>query len=221
MRPALRTVTNTRISTAELEALAPKTGTSDRMKHLSRTALALALVTLLAVAASCSQSDAAPVSAPADLSTQPPLTTASAAPRPTAIVASPSQSEAPVAVEAKVTKLASGELSLPAATSFGSPGFHEVLTDSQTLPQDIAAAAGRRLVLTLRDLGRPEQRCSREHPLSGCATVDWSDFDGRPGVPPGGVFEHRLVLQLASGEQSFFLSESGSLNEAPDPYEPG
>ena len=217
MRPALRTVTNTRISTTELDALKPKTGTSDRMKHLSRTALALALVTLLAVAASCSQSDAAP----ADRNTQPPLTSASAAPRPTAIVASPSQSEAPVAVEAKVTKLASGELSLPAATSFGSSGFHEVLTDSQTLPQDIAAAAGRRLVLTLRDLGRPEQRCDREHPLSGCATVDWSDFEGRPGVPPGGVFEHRLVLQLASGEQSFFLSESGSLNEAPDPYEPG
>ena len=77
------------------------------------------------------------------------------------------------------------------------------------------------LVLTLRDLGRPQQGCSREHPLSGCATVDWSDFDGRPNVPPGGVFEHRLVLQLASGAQAFFLSDSGSLNEAPDRYKPG
>ena len=80
---------------------------------------------------------------------------------------------------------------------------HEVLTDSQTIPEDIAATAGRRLVLTLRDLGRPEETCDREHPLSGCATVDWSDFDGRPNVPPGCVFEHRLLLQLASGEQSF------------------
>ena len=188
---------------------------------MSRIALALALVTLLAVAASCSQSDAAPASAPADRTTEPQPAAASAAPEPTTIVASPPQSEAPVSVEGKVRKLASGELLLPAATSFGTPGFHEVLTDTQTIPEDITAAAGRRLVLTLRDLGRPQQGCAREHPLSGCATVDWSDFDGRPNVPPGGVFEHRLVLQLASGEQSFFLSDSGSLNEAPDRYKPG
>ena len=201
--------------------MTPKTGTSDGKRYLSRVALALALATLLAVAASCSQSDAAPASAPADPATQPRPAAASVAPEPTAIGALPPRSEAPVSVEAKARTLASGELLLPAATSFGSPGFHEVLTDSQTIPGDIAAAAGRRLVLILRDLGRPEQRCGREHPLSGCATVDWSDFDGRTGVPPGGVFEHRLVLQLASGEQSFFLSDSGSLNEAPDRYKPG
>ena len=192
--------------------MAPKTGTSDRKRQLGRTALALTLGTLLGVAASCSQPDAAPASDAADRNAEP---------QPAAIVALPPQSEAPVSVGAKVRKLASGELLLPAATSLGSPGFHEVLTDSQTIPEDITAAAGRRLVLTLRDLGRSEQRCAREHPLSGCATVDWSDFDGRPNVPPGGVFEHRLVLQLASGEQSFFLSDSGSLNEAPDRYKPG
>jgi hypothetical protein len=199
----------------------PKTGTSHTKRYLSRTGLALALATLLAVAASCSQSDAAPASAPADRATEPQPAAASAAPGPTAIVALPPRSEAPASVEATVRKLASGELSLPAATSFGSPGFHEVLTDSQTIPEAVTALAGRRLVLTLRDLGRPEQRCGREHPLSGCATVDWSDFEGRPGVPPGGVFEHRLVLQLASGERSFFLSDSGSLNEVPDRYKPG
>ncbi|MCH8184634.1 MAG: hypothetical protein IH862_00850 [Chloroflexi bacterium] len=198
-----------------------KTGTSNWKRYPSRTALALALATLLAVAAGCSQSDAAPAPSTADRAIQPQPVAASAAPGPTAVVALPPQSEAPVSVEAKVTKLASGELSLAAATSFGAPGFHEVLTDSQTIPEDLTAPAGRCLVLTLRDLGRPEQRCAREHPLSGCATVDWSDFDGRPGVPPGGVFEHRLVLQLASGEQSFFLSDSGSLNEAPDRYKPG
>ena len=170
---------------------------------------------------SCSESDAAPASTPADGITQPQPAPASAAREPTALVALPPQSEAPVSVDVKVRRLASGELLLPAATSFGTPGFHDVLTDSQTIPEDLTAAAGRRLVLTLRDLGRPEQRCAREHPLSGCATVDWSDFDGRPNVPPGGVFEHRLVLQLASGEQSFFLSDSGSLSEAPDRYKPG
>ena len=209
-----------RISTIEFDALTPKTRTSHRKRYLSHTALALALATLLAVAASCSQSDGAPASAPANGTIQPPAA-ASVAPEPTAVVELPLLSEAPVSVEAKVAKLASGELLLVAATSFGSPGFHEVLTDTQTIPEDITAAAGRRLVLTLRDLGRPEQRCDRDHPLSGCATVDWSDFEGRPGVPQGGVFEHRLVLQLASGEQSFFLSDSGSLNEAPDRYKPG
>ena len=198
-----------------------KTSASDRKRHLSRTALALALATLLAVAASCSQSDAAPASAPADRTTQPQQAAASGAPEATAAVASPPRSEPPVSVEARVRKLASGEFWLPAAMSFGAAGFHEVLTDSQTIPKDITAAVGRRLVLTLRDVGRPEQRCAREHPLSGCATVDWSDFDGRPNVPQGGVFEHRLVLQLASGEQSFFLSDSGSLSEAPDRYKPG
>ena len=221
IRPALWTATNAWISTGELDVLTPKTGTSDRKRHLSRTGLALALATLFAVAASCSQSDAAPTSAPAARTAQPQPAAARATPKPTAIVALPPQSEAPVSVEAKVRKLASGELLLPAAMSFGTRGFHEVLTDSQTFPADITAAAGRLLVLTLRDLGRPEQRCSREHPLSGCATVDWSDFDGRPNVPQGGVFEHRLVLQLASGEQSFFLSDSGSLSEAPDRYKSG
>ncbi len=201
--------------------MTPKTKTSDTKRYLSRTALALALATSLALAVSCSKSDAAPASAPADGTTQTQPAVTSATLEPTAIVALPSRSEAPVSVGTKVRKLASGELSLAAATSFGSPGFHEVLTDKQTIPEDITAVAGRRLVLTLRDLGRPEQRCAREHPLSGCATVDWSDFDGRPGVPPGGVFEHRLVLQLASGERSFFLSDSGSLNEAPDRYKPG
>ncbi len=210
-----------RTSITELDTLTPKTGTSDRKTHVSRSAPALAFAVLLAVAASCSQPDAAPAPAPADRTAQPQPAAASAAPVPTAVVALTPQSEAPVTVEANVRKLAAGELLLPAAASFGAPGFHQVLTDSQTIPEDIAAAAGRRLVLTLRDLGRPEQRCSREHPLSGCATVDWSDFEGRPGVPPGGVFEHRLILQLASGEQSFFLSDSGSLNEAPDRYKPG
>ena len=178
--------------------MTPKTGTSDIKRYPSRTALALVLATLLAVAASCSQSDATPAPAPADGTTQPQPAAASVAPEPSAVVALPPRSETPVSVEVKVTKLASGELSLAAATSFGTPGFHEVLTSSQTIPEDITATAGRRLVLTLRDLGRPEQRCAREHPLSGCATVDWSDFEGRPGVPPGGVFEHRLILGRSS-----------------------
>ena len=64
--------------------------------------------------------------------------------------------------------------------------------------------------------GAPEMTCSREHPISGCATVDWSDARSRPSVPPGGVFDNSITSEMASGERSFFLSESGALNDEPD-----
>ena len=76
-------------------------------------------------------------------------------------------------------------------------------------------------MLKLWDAGCPERDCNREHPLSGLATVDWSDAPGRPNVPPGGVFEKSITLQLAAGESSFFLSEPGGLNDQPDAFDPG
>ena len=117
--------------------------------------------------------------------------------------------------------LAAGELSLPAARAFGEPGYHEVLTASHDVPSDIGPTEGMRLVLRLRDAGRPEQTCSREHPLSGCATADWSDATSRPKVPTGGVFDNSLSLQFASGTKAVFLSESGELRDAPDRFDPG
>lgn len=117
--------------------------------------------------------------------------------------------------------LAGGEFDLPAALSFGEPGFHEVLTISQSFPTDLGQTEGLGLFLALRDDGRPEQTCSTEHPLSGCATVDWSDAESRPGVPPGGVFENTLTVQLVTGAHTFHLSESGGLNDSPDPFKPG
>ena len=80
--------------------------------------------------------------------------------------------------------------------------------------------AGASLVLVLRDASRPGQTCDRQHPLSGCATVDWSVFEGRPGVPPGGVFDNRIVIRRPSGERTLFLSEGGVLADAPDSYSP-
>ena len=117
--------------------------------------------------------------------------------------------------------LLAGEFRLPAAGSFGSPGFHEVLQATVALPDGFSASAGARLIVSLQDASRPAQACSRDHPLSGCATVDWSDSDGRPGVPPGGVFDNRLTLRTAAGEQSFFLSAAGALAATPDRFEPG
>ena len=117
--------------------------------------------------------------------------------------------------------LAAGEFNLRAAGAFGEPGFHEDLSATHILPQDLDSTADRTLVLKLKDAGRSSQTCSQQHPLSGCATVDWSDSPDRPKVPSGGVFENRVTLQLVSGVRRFYLSESGSLNEAPDPFKPG
>ncbi len=117
--------------------------------------------------------------------------------------------------------LASGAFDLPAATAFGAPGFHEVLSATHLTPSDLGPTTGQRLVMKLWDAGRPTTTCSSEHPLSGCATVDWSDATSRPKVPAGGVFVNSLTLQLVSGVRAFFLSESGSLNDKPDSYNPG
>lgn len=117
--------------------------------------------------------------------------------------------------------LASGKLELPAAQAFGEPGFHELLGVEGEIPASVSGEEGTRIVLALRDAGRPEQTCDSEHPLSGCATVDWSDDESRPNVPPGGVFENSVRLDLESGERTFFLSESGGLALEPDPFKPG
>ena len=109
----------------------------------------------------------------------------------------------------------------PAAGAFGEPGFHEVLTADQTLPGDLGETAGRTLVLRLWDAGRSEVACGRDHPLSGCATVDWSDAPSRPKVPPGGAFRSNVILQLASGTHTFFLSDTDRLTDEADPFKPG
>lgn len=111
--------------------------------------------------------------------------------------------------------LAAGTLTLPAAQAFGEPGFHQVLVAHTQLPRRLPP--GKRLVLTLRDTSRPGVRCSSQHPLSGCATVDWSDDPSRPKVPRGGVFRNALTI----GRETYFLSETGRLARRPDAYSPG
>lgn len=117
--------------------------------------------------------------------------------------------------------LAEGNFRLAAAESFGDPGFHESILITDLVPDNIGSTAGQLLVVELRDVTRPRQACSQEHPLSGCATVDWSDSESRPNVPPGGVFDNRITLHLASGPFILFLSESGALEAAADSFSPG
>ena len=115
--------------------------------------------------------------------------------------------------------LASGTVEIPGARAFGDPGFHEPLEIGAPLPE--GADRGGRLVLRLFDAGRPDITCESEHPLSGCVTVDWSDFADRPGVPPGGVFDNHLRVTTADGPRVLYLSETGGLAPAPDDYAPG
>lgn len=117
--------------------------------------------------------------------------------------------------------LAAGEFRLPAATAFGAPGFHEVVTTAGRVRSDLRPPARFRLVLTLRDATRPQKTCSSDHPLSGCATVDWADDSSRPKVPPSGVFANTVTVQLDSGKSTFFLTPGGALARRPNQYQPG
>ena len=134
-------------------------------------------------------------------------------------VAMPFTTEPTTAAAAGSVVLASGTFGVRAANAFGDPGFHEVLVATATTPP--GGETGRTLVVRLRDAGRPDQTCDSEHPLSGCATVDWSDSEDRPNVPAGGVFDNHLTVNLASGPRTFFLSETGALADEPDAFSPG
>ncbi|HEC08039.1 MAG TPA: hypothetical protein ENI86_00570 [Acidimicrobiales bacterium] len=125
-------------------------------------------------------------------------------------------------VPATGSVLATGTVEVPGAQSFEDPGFHEPLEVSVAVPAELAGRSGR-LVLRLADAARPGITCEREHPLSGCVTVDWSDFADRPGVPPGGVFDNHLAVTTAGPGTGavLFLSETGLLASAPDDYAPG
>lgn len=112
-----------------------------------------------------------------------------------------------------------GSVTIPGARAFEDPGFHEVVVVTGIVP-DAAAGLSGQLVIGLRDVGRPEQTCDRDHPLSGCVTVDWSDFEGRPGVPGDGVFDNRLNVVSAAGAVELFLSEDRGLAATPDEYSP-
>lgn len=117
--------------------------------------------------------------------------------------------------------IAAGEFQLPAASSFGEPGFHTPLSATHELTAGQTVINGKKLVLRLWDADRPGRTCDSQHPLSGCATVDWSDAPGRPNVPSGGVFENSISLQIGGETRRFFLSESGDLRNSPDAFDPG
>lgn len=105
-----------------------------------------------------------------------------------------------------------GSLAVPAAHAFGDPGFHQVV-----VARGVVAGSGARLSVSLRDASRPRQRCGFDHPLSGCATVDWSDDPLRPNTPRSGVFTNAVVV----AGRTLYLRPSGALSSRPEPFTPG
>lgn len=112
--------------------------------------------------------------------------------------------------------LARGSLLLPSAKDREAPAFHTIFVIDHRLPEDPGVTQGRRLALTLRDLGRPGMACAGETLDSGCATVDWSDDPSTPGTGPGGVLLNYVRLDLTSGQQDLFLSRTFALADVPD-----
>jgi hypothetical protein len=80
---------------------------------------------------------------------------------------------------------------------------------------------GRTVALALRDAGRPDQRCTQDHPLGGCVTVDWADDPSRPHVPRSGVFANTVAVSTAKGTELLHLHPAGTLDRRSEPYTPG
>jgi hypothetical protein len=108
-------------------------------------------------------------------------------------------------------------LRIPAAGNFqfNDLGFHFRARSSGNLPEILGPTTGRTLVFSLRDAGRPEMTCNDEHPLSGCATVDWDDFDT-------GHFTNKLTVMTSAGPRDYFLTMAmGLADELDDSFEFG
>ena len=131
----------------------------------------------------------------------------------------PTTSQGPVSNGIDSVVLLTGTIDIPGAQGFGEPGFHERYVVTGELPESASGVTGE-LVVRLWDAGRPTQTCDQDHPLSGCVTVDWSDFEDRPGVPTGGVFDNRLTVVSAPNDLDLFLSEDRGLATEPDGYSP-
>ncbi len=121
--------------------------------------------------------------------------------------------------------LLTGRATVEAARSFDDPGFHHSLSIQGILPTDLDGAevgvSGYTILISLRDASRPEQTCDRDHPLSGCVTIDWADSPGRPHVPTTGVFDNQVSLMTTRGLRHLYLSEAGSLSEVSNDFSPG
>ena len=113
--------------------------------------------------------------------------------------------------------LAGGNFALPSSQGPGTPNFNfPVRIDTNLTQADPGTVAGRLLVLSLRDSGRPSQTCQgASHPINGCASIDW------PLTAPNSANSNWLSLVLGGERRILYLTESRDLWPAPDPMKPG
>ncbi len=118
---------------------------------------------------------------------------------------------------AQVTVLASGTHNLDFSNGPGDANFNSAITRMHTLPLDLGATAGDRLIVSLRDLTQTSQVCPGDEDPSGglfdgCATVDWP-FPGRRGI-------NLVEAQLTTGLETFHLRMGDVLSSQPEPDGP-
>ncbi len=96
--------------------------------------------------------------------------------------------------------LGAGELMLPFAPALAGPGFHERFDVRVPAPGSSSPSAGARLVVRLSDASRPSVECDRQHPLSGCATLDYPE--------PNALLRNFVEVETTAGRRTYHFADS-------------
>lgn len=111
-------------------------------------------------------------------------------------------------VPAQGQVIASGQFELREGIQFKQFTFHH------TIPAGLGSTAGRQMAIRLRDLTDPDRTCDADHPLSGCATVDYSlELTGQ-------IFRNLVAVQTTAGPAELHLRLDDTLSSQPEPARP-
>ncbi len=109
-------------------------------------------------------------------------------------------------------ELTSGTFEVPQFSRTSDATYHTARAASGTLPATLPDTVGRQLVIELFDVDNPTVRCTFDHPLGGCTTIDWDDFQESANVPPSGYFDNSFTTTMAGTERKLFLRRDLSLS---------
>ena len=109
--------------------------------------------------------------------------------------------------------IASGQFELREGIQFKQFSFRH------TVPLGLGSTTGRQLAVRLRDVTQPDRTCEIDHPLSGCATIDWPLPEGTvPLVDEN--FRNLVAVETANGLLEFHLRMDDGLSSQPEPVHP-
>ncbi len=109
-------------------------------------------------------------------------------------------------------EIVSGSFEVPQFRSTSDPNYHTFRSITGQLPADLPDTAGRQLTIVLFDIDNPDLSCEIQHPLEGCTTIDWDDFQGVPNVPLSGYFDNSFTTRMGGEETKLFLRQDLSLS---------